>query len=209
MAIVSGILVGGMSRRMGRPKALLPVEGGTLLERTVHVAASVTPEVVLLGRPAFELPDSLRHLVVVDDVTPDCGPIGGLASFFEKVPASDCLLLACDMPVLSSQLLCRLIAASTDSVDAVVPREVGAKLIHPCCALYRSSAAPAVSASIAEGRYDLYGLISRLRWTSLVMNPSEALLLTNWNLPSDVGNAAGMMPNQTRSESATRNGVHS
>ena len=47
---VAGVLIGGRSLRMGRPKALLPhAEGGTMVEHAVRVARRVAVEVFLLG----------------------------------------------------------------------------------------------------------------------------------------------------------------
>ncbi len=50
--LVGGILIGGASRRMGRPKALLEWEGVTFLERIAAALQAVVPEIVLLGADA-------------------------------------------------------------------------------------------------------------------------------------------------------------
>ena len=172
---------------MGRPKALIPIDGITLLERTVGIAATAISDVVLLGRPPFELPGSLQRLAVVDDTVPGIGPIGGLAAFFAARPTTDCLLLACDMPRLDVELLRRLVASVDDTVDAVVPRVGDATgELHPCCAVYRHTAAPAVAAALAVQRYDMHGLLGRLRCRPLPLNASESTWVENWNLPADV-----------------------
>src|SRR5256885_9103738 len=45
----AAILTGGQSRRMGRDKALLVLDGRTLLERTLATLAEVADEVIIVG----------------------------------------------------------------------------------------------------------------------------------------------------------------
>ena len=61
------ILCGGQSSRMGSPKALLPVAGGTLLD---YLAAHTAPE-----RPLWLADDGSGFLVV--DALPTACALGG------------------------------------------------------------------------------------------------------------------------------------
>jgi len=75
---IAGILAGGQSRRMGRPKAGLEHPGGgTLIEHVVRTAGEVAERVVIVGR-SFLLPSAVASLPVVDDVKPQSGPLAGL-----------------------------------------------------------------------------------------------------------------------------------
>jgi molybdopterin-guanine dinucleotide biosynthesis protein A len=47
--ILGGVLVGGQSRRMGRPKQLVEIGGGTMVEHVVRALSEEVDEVVLLG----------------------------------------------------------------------------------------------------------------------------------------------------------------
>lgn len=164
----------------------MPVEGMTLLERTVRIARSAISDVVLIGHAPFELPDSLREWPLIADAPVGCGPIGGLAGFFHVSPDSDCILLACDMPYLDAELLRRLMAAVLDDVDAVVPRcPAGGDSVHPCCALYRSTAASAVFEAVAAGRLAMRGLLDRLRVRWISLNGSDASWVVNLNTPDE------------------------
>lgn len=186
MNLACGILVGGRSRRMGQPKALISIDGMTLLERTVGVAGSVISDVVLIGNPSFELPQSLRHILLIADAPPGCGPIGGLAGFFMARPGSDCLLLACDMPQLDAELLRRLCASDGGEADAVVPRcGNDDNAMHPCCGLYRSSAAKEVFDAVAAKRFAMLGLLDRLRVRWVPLRDSESRWVDNLNTPAD------------------------
>src|SRR5947209_17610572 len=68
------VLAGGKSSRMGSNKALLTLQGATLLQRTHQLLQSVCERVFILGQ---------RKLYgdfgeCIEDVYPDCGPLGGI-----------------------------------------------------------------------------------------------------------------------------------
>ena len=93
---LGGIFIGGASRRMGRPKALLPVASGeTLLERTVRVVSAAGLAPVLVGRraelPELELLIAKLVLPVLADAAPNAGPLGGLVSLLEEAGDHDVL----------------------------------------------------------------------------------------------------------------------
>lgn len=120
--LIAGILVGGASRRMGRPKALLPhPSGGTFVEHVAAVAARAANEVVLLGRPLWPLPDALRGLRLLPDleIAAAAGPLAGLGSLLRYAPRGWTLLLSCDLPHLQAEAIAALTAAIRNDVDAV------------------------------------------------------------------------------------------
>jgi molybdenum cofactor cytidylyltransferase len=67
------ILTAGESRRMGRTKALLPLEGRTFLEVILdrHAAAAVAPLVVVLGSAADEVRSAVKLSMARVVVNPD------------------------------------------------------------------------------------------------------------------------------------------
>lgn len=187
---IVGILVGGTSRRMGLPKALIEIEGVTLLERTARVARTVAGEVVLLGRPDFALPSSVSSLAVIEDLHPGSGPIGGLEAMLTRRPDAACILLACDMPYLGETLMRRL-SNTDDAFDAAVCSTNSAKDAstvrwHPCCGLYRPSALPAVRDAVAAGRLGMTSLLQGLRTQRIALGVGEDRWVENWNTPDDV-----------------------
>lgn len=196
-----GILIGGQSRRMGRPKALIRLGGATLLEQTVETAGAISRDIVLLGEPRFELPASLQSLPIVPDHHPHTGPIGGLESLLISRPNADGILLACDLPYLPEELLNRLIAVADgegdrvgspngdregDPNDAVVCTTPTGPVWHPCAALYRPACLPAVQTAIHAGAYGMIQLLSRLRVRRVELTGDEARWVENWNEPADL-----------------------
>jgi molybdopterin-guanine dinucleotide biosynthesis protein A len=182
-----GILVGGQSQRMGgRPKGLLPAPGSatTIIERTIDECRklSVPTDIVLLGRhEAYaQLP-----LVQLDDSLAGLGPIGGLSTLLDHAnPAHPVLLLACDMPFLSSVLLERLLRGAPQA-SALAPHSGGHWL--PTFSRYEPRAAKqAVQALLDHGETALRAVLDALGAERLPLTAEEATLLTDWDCPADM-----------------------
>jgi molybdopterin-guanine dinucleotide biosynthesis protein A len=189
MRCVAGVLVGGLSTRMGRPKATLPhPEGGTLVEHVVGVVrqhGGWIDEVVLLGRCA-ELPHSLSAVRVLDDVCSNGGPLAGLCSLLEYARDTWALLLACDMPRLRGPLLERLHGPAGAEHDAVLFRRPDRPgTFHTCCALYHPRVLPAAQRELRHGRGRLQSALTAGRMKALNPTAAEEQMLINLNTPAD------------------------
>lgn len=154
------INAGGESRRMGRPKALLPVPP-TATPLIAHVArrlATLPLERVVVVANDPDLP-AQAHLpaatIFVPDAYPGTGTLGGIATGLQQV-AGWAIVVACDLPLVSAALfagLARLAAEQTDGADrwdAVVPVVGG--YAEPLHALYHRRCLPAIEARLAQGQ---------------------------------------------------------
>lgn len=107
MSVAAVVLAAGAGRRMGGPKALLVVEGETLLHRTLRMAlaAGYTPVVAVVGPWDPELED--LKVLVVPNPEADEGMASsiraGLAALPDGVEAV--LFLAVDQPAVDARLL--------------------------------------------------------------------------------------------------------
>jgi molybdopterin-guanine dinucleotide biosynthesis protein A len=141
------VLAGGLSSRMGRPKAWLSFEGIPLLQRVVERLGQVFSEIVVVGAEGQELPETGR--LVVRDGRPARGPLGGLEAALGSVSEPALVAVSCDAPFLQPPLARRLAELAAD-FDVAVPRWGGR--LNPLLAAYRTSLRPAVSRLLAEGR---------------------------------------------------------
>ena len=97
------VLCGGMSSRMGRPKALLPWQGRTVLEVVIDVLRSVADEVVAVTSGEFELPAVDAH--VIQDREPRLGPLGGIRDGLAVVGSDLAFVASTDAPFLSASFV--------------------------------------------------------------------------------------------------------
>jgi molybdenum cofactor cytidylyltransferase len=111
MPLPAIILAAGASRRLGRPKQLLQLDGETLLARIIRVArdAGAAPVLVVLGAHAHEISASVQLHEVTTVLNPDwqegiaSSLCVGLRALLSCVPdAPGVLLLVCDQPRLTA-----------------------------------------------------------------------------------------------------------
>ncbi len=174
------VLAGGSSSRMGRDKALLALGGRTLLE---HVAAQVRTaagSVTVVGPPQRY---GRLGLAVVPDVIAGCGPLGGILTALTRSPAEWNLIVACDLPGVTSARLRHLLdAAERTDADSLMPLGAGHRP-EPLCAVWRRTCLPAVQRAIAEGRYKVTDALSGLQIAFFPV--AERGWLVNVNTPED------------------------
>ncbi len=144
------ILAGGKSTRMGSDKAFVELDGQTLLARALDLARSITANVRIVGDPA----KFAAFAPVVQDIFPNCGPLGGIQASLRASAAELNLMLAVDMPFVSSDLLRYLIErARNSSATVTVPLCEGGN--QPLCAVYRRAFAEAAEDALEQGRYKI------------------------------------------------------
>jgi molybdopterin-guanine dinucleotide biosynthesis protein A len=173
------LLAGGQSRRMGRSKALLPVQETTLLEWLAERLHEDFDQLLVAARDASQLPPALRQRFVADH-RPGSGPMAGIEAGLAAARHQTVVAVACDMPYVTGALLRRL-AAAAEGHDAAVPRVRG--LLQPACAAYRRRALPAISAALEGGERKASEVIRRLEVSWLDGEQPE--LFANLNTPSE------------------------
>ncbi len=151
------VLAGGKSSRMGlnTDKAFLHFGGQTLLDRALTVMGTVCEGVTIIGEPAkFAQYESAKYRPAVPDIFPGCGPLAGIHAALVSSPAELNLMLAVDMPFVSSELLAFLFAAAENN-DAVITVPRSGKGLQPLCAVYRREFSPVAEQALRAGKYKI------------------------------------------------------
>ncbi len=185
-ALTGVVLAGGRSRRMGRDKAFLTLDGMTLVRRQALLLASVgCSEILISGRPSVDY-DVPGARVILDPVV-DAGPLGGLVAALSAMTHPRLLALAVDLPHMTPAFLQRLIAAGNERVS-VVPH--GPHGYEPLGACYAPTLAAPARAALARGELSLQALMAHAEESGLVrrvpLGSDEERAFANWNLPTDV-----------------------
>jgi len=127
------VLAGGQSSRMGSDKALLPFMGSTLVEHVAKQVHQAAGNVILVGDP-----DRYSNLSypVIRDICPGRGPLSGIHAALATSREEWNLIVACDMPAVTSAFLTKLIErAECTKAHAVIPTGPSG-LPEPLCAAY-------------------------------------------------------------------------
>lgn len=179
------VLAGGQSRRMGRSKAALAVDGDSgrtlLADRVALLAQVVDPVWVSLPFGAAAAPRA-----IVDGVASP-GPLAGIDAALARLEATGrrwLLVLAVDMPNVPVALLWRLFAARQPGGVALAQHPTNGRR-EPLVSCWHRDARPVVSRCLAQGERAVRTALDALPTAVVPVRPEEAGWLANLNTPED------------------------
>lgn len=156
-ALTGALLVGGASRRFGSPKALVQLDGETLVERGRRVLAAVCDEVIVVGKQG-ELPFD-----VVDDGTETRAPIAGVVAALRAAAHDVCVVVPVDCPWITPSAIRSLGDACR---DAAVPKT------GPLPGAWAKSALPLLEQRLTTGPLALYRTYDELDVVTVELDPA-------------------------------------
>ena len=179
---------------MGQNKALLRLGRQTLIEHVLAVLSPLVSQTGIISSTAEEY----AHLSVecYRDRWPGLGPLGGIGTALENSHNDYSLILACDMPLVSRELL-ELLIDKSPNYQVTVPKEADGHL-QPLCALYHRSCLKTIERLIEQGRYSPRDLFSEV---NTLIVPFEAIaglahserLFENVNTPEDLARISDLL----------------
>lgn len=182
------ILAGGASSRMGTDKSQLLIGRQTFTEYIADTLRKVTDSVTVVGQSPGD-----STLPSVPDVYPQWGALGGLHAALTASHLDWAIIVACDLPFVTSELFLKLATMRLDH-DAVVPVQEDGRP-QPLAALYRIDPCRQRATELIEaGRrrpLDLLGTVNT-RWVAFdeIRNLDQAeRFFVNINTPEDYDEA--------------------
>lgn len=149
------VLVGGGSRRMGRPKQNLRRDGATLVEIAVAAVGELADRVVLAG--GGDVPTNLDGLERLADAPGIPGPLGGILAAMRWAPESAWIVIACDMPRVRRQAVAWLVSERSLEFWAILPQMVVGR-VEPLLAVYEPQMRAVLELRAADCRFGIQGL---------------------------------------------------
>ncbi|MBI4665544.1 MAG: molybdenum cofactor guanylyltransferase [Nitrospinae bacterium] len=184
---IAAILAGGASRRMGRDKSFIEVDGVMMIERVIGAVKPVCSDIVIIANQ----PEGFHHLnlPIYPDIITGMGPLSGLHSAFANTGADEIFLAACDMPYISPAVAEKILAYPMNGFDAAIPFVNG--LEQGLLARYSTKAMERFNDRIAEGsiKFDEFrkGLHKTLIGEEVFKTvDSELRSFINLNSPEDM-----------------------
>jgi len=150
--MIGVILCGGQSTRMGTDKGLLKFNAVTWVQNAAEKLLSLSiPAVISVNSNQFidySKIFNIKDLVVDNGSLEIRGPLCGVISVYLQNPTQDILVLACDMPLMKTEILKDLIEQyhQNPKHEAVVFTNGGES--EPLCGIYTSKGLSHI--------YDLY-----------------------------------------------------
>jgi molybdopterin-guanine dinucleotide biosynthesis protein A len=152
------VLAGGRSSRLGQDKAFLRINGQFLIERILEKLAQVSDEVIVVANDIEKYEQF--EAVVVGDVFPGKGALGGIYSGLRAATRDRSLVVACDMPFLNLSLL-QYMQGLAPRYDVVIPR-LG-RLMEAVHAVYSRNCLPFIEKQLQAGDLRIVSFFPQVR----------------------------------------------
>ena len=155
------ILAGGKNLRLGRNKALEIIGGKTVIERVLARLSRIVNTIIIVTA------DGKNHLMplpdarFVADVYPGKGPLGGIYSGVSTSSTDLNIVVACDMPFLSTDLLQHMLELAP-GFDAVIPR-TRESLFEPLHAVYSRNCLPVIKSHVETWKLSIRAFLAEVK----------------------------------------------
>ncbi len=178
---------------MGKDKAWLEIDGRPMIQRVIEELLRVTPAVsVIANGPEYDR----LGLPVLADLNPSIGPLEAIRVALAGSLAPRVLLVACDLPFVTAELL-EFLLHRVEGYQATVPLSSDGRL-EPLCAVYSTEALEPVTELIRSGERKVSRLFDRVRARLIPFEDLSQLagaerFFINVNTPDDYAQSGGNM----------------
>jgi len=178
------VLAGGRSRRFGRDKAGIEIDGQVLLARIFALVDSVVESVFVSVR-ADQVDEALRkHFSLIVDEQPELGPASGILAAHAHSPDAAWFVTACDMPLLDERSIRLLMESRRAEKAGTGYRSPLDSLPEPLCAIWEPATLETFRQRVESG-----GSLSPRDMLAdanvELIDAADARALANVNTPAD------------------------
>jgi len=192
MAPLYGLLLaGGRSSRMGRDKAamVLGADGLSQAQRGIALLAGVCEKTFLSLRDGQTPPAGCESVEAVRDKPGLGGPLAGILAAFDREPSAAWLVMACDLPFVTPEVLQNLVSARREDLAFCVYASASDGLPEPLCAIYEPSAREILKTHAARDHLCPRHILIEEKAPLLELPSSSRQALENMNTPEDIASA--------------------
>ncbi|NPD85675.1 molybdenum cofactor guanylyltransferase [Lentimicrobium sp. L6] len=185
MKFGSIILSGGKSSRFGTDKGLFVFRKKQMIEYALEMAQIFSTKILISANQK----DYLRFgYPVIHDIYPELGPMGGLYSSLMESNLALNLILPCDSPFISEELIQKLI--DTYNGEEILLFETADGKIHPLIGFYHKSILESMQEHIKSKKVKLISFIRSRSHNIIKLSHEDALqtCFRNFNSQKDLPN---------------------
>jgi len=181
---------------MGRNKALMRLDGEPLIARLAKTLAGSQRlgELLLITNTPSDY--EFLKLPMYADAKPGAGPLGGIYTALLRARFDRALVVACDMPFISAELVEYLCQNGVNHEAFALESE---KDVEPLCAVYAKSCLPVIEQHLRDNRLKVSDFYDEVDAKIMRFDPSlpfyKPNLLANVNTPEEFEQAQQIPPN--------------
>lgn len=176
------ILCGGKSSRMKTEKGLVEYHGKTFVQWILEAVSPLSDNIKLVTKnPSY----AEFGLTMISDLVEDQGPVGGIYTALTDSDSKYNLILSCDIPKITTEVLESLIQMALGSKKEVSILSDG-KHDYPLIGCYQKSLADRFRKAIDQNQLKLCTLVESLSHQKIVITPKNQTAIQNINSKADL-----------------------
>lgn len=162
---------------MGEEKGLVEFRGKSFVQWILEAIFPIVPNPALVTKnPAYQS----FQLELIQDVIEDQGPIGGIYSALSHSNAGLVLILSCDIPKITTEVLTFLVEKSKAAPEKITFLSDG-KNDYPLIGIYPKQHLKTIEKSILNGELKLRQFVESQPHQRIVLNHGRIPTLQNIN----------------------------
>ncbi|WP_100614765.1 molybdenum cofactor guanylyltransferase [Confluentibacter citreus] len=175
------ILSGGKSSRMGTDKGFLLFNGKSFMQHSIDALKPFVESIMIVSNNKDY---DIFGLKRIDDAIENAGPLAGIYSGLKESKTDYNLVLSCDIPLINSNILQKLIDAIDDDSGIIQIESQGKAM--PLIALYKKQCEPIFLKLLNEGELRLQYAVNQCNVKNVVLNEEETCFTQNINTPEQL-----------------------
>lgn len=175
------ILAGGKSTRMGTDKGFLLLNEKPFVQYSIDALKPLVSEIIIVSDNSNY--DNFKYKRICD-TQKNAGPVSGILSGLEASSTAYNIILSCDIPLINTKILKKLI----DNIDIhseIVQIESQGKTM-PLIALYKKSIKNKFCKFLQNDERRLRNVVSACKTKNIVLDKTQHLATMNVNTPNEL-----------------------
>ncbi|TXE14629.1 molybdenum cofactor guanylyltransferase [Algoriphagus aquimarinus] len=180
--ITAYVLCGGKSVRMQAEKGLVLYKGKPFIRWIIEAIMPITSNIILVTSNGDY---SLVGLPMIEDTYADKGPVGGIFTALNHSKTTRNLILSCDIPKITTELL-RTVTDESWETEAPVTFLSDGKNDYPLIGVYSKSALKIFADAISADKLKLCPLVNMISHQKISINSDQKSLVQNINSKAEL-----------------------
>jgi len=163
------ILCGGRSKRMGRDKGSMDLNGKPMILHVVDTISRFADEIIIVLRDEEQAKNYKKlfkkdkiSLKIVTDKKKDHGPLMGILTGLSNISSYYAQVLPCDSPFISINFILKMFKiAENENYEAIVPKWDDGH-IEPLHSIYKKTVLNAIPKLLSDNHRDVKSLMDNI-----------------------------------------------
>ncbi len=179
--ITAIVLAGGKSSRMGTDKGFVNFKNKPFVQHIIDVVRPLVNEIIIISNhPNYDIFGLKRF----NDIIKNAGPLAGIQAGLHESETENNLVISCDVPLISSELL-ELLITEINTTSEVIQLQSGDKKM-PLIAIYKKSCEAKFTEVLIQGERRVRKAIEQCKVKTIIIEKALEKHTANINTKEDL-----------------------